>query len=220
MPPCDPFRLLPRRYAMNQDQTDFLESGVLELYVLGALPPAKMREVAQQVAQRPGVRDKVNQLQQDLYRFVTPEPAVAPPAWIRSALLEVWDQLESEEIAAGSTLPRILSAASTPQDYLTWSEDPSIHPPDEYDNIFFTPLHNSDRGLTVMVWMKKGAEPEIHTDCIEKFLILEGSCDITVEGEVHSLAPGDYLSVPLFKNHWVSVTSEQPCKILLQRLAA
>ncbi len=60
----------------------------------------------------------------------------------------------------------------------------------------------------------------MHTHELEKFLILEGTCDITIEDEVYSLKAGDFLSIPLYNKHDVKVTSLNPCKAILQRIAA
>lgn len=60
----------------------------------------------------------------------------------------------------------------------------------------------------------------MHINELEKFLILEGTCDITIEDEVYSLKAGDFLSIPLYKKHDVRITSLNPCKAILQRLAA
>jgi mannose-6-phosphate isomerase-like protein (cupin superfamily) len=61
---------------------------------------------------------------------------------------------------------------------------------------------------------------EIHHDEYERFLIVEGTCDITIEKKVHHLKSGDFLAIPLFANHTVKVTSNIPCKAILQRVAA
>ena len=64
------------------------------------------------------------------------------------------------------------------------------------------------------------APAEVHDNEYEKFLIIEGTCDITVDEDVYSLVPGDYFSIPLYKSHNIKVTSTIPCKAILQRLAA
>ena len=55
---------------------------------------------------------------------------------------------------------------------------------------------------------------------MRNFLIVEGTCTILVENEVYQLVPGDYFAVPLHKSHILKVTSEIPCKVILQRIAA
>ena len=67
---------------------------------------------------------------------------------------------------------------------------------------------------------KRFGSQEVHHDEYEKFLIVEGTCTITIGDEVHNLVPGNFLSIPLYKNHTVTVTSLIPCKIILQRIAA
>jgi mannose-6-phosphate isomerase-like protein (cupin superfamily) len=64
------------------------------------------------------------------------------------------------------------------------------------------------------------APDEIHDNEYEKFLIVEGECDITVGTNVHHLTPGNYFSIPLHATHSVKVTSKTPCKVILQRVAA
>ena len=61
---------------------------------------------------------------------------------------------------------------------------------------------------------------EVHDDEFEKFMVVEGTCTITIEENKHELHPGDFLSIPLYKNHFVKVTSDIPCIVILQRIAA
>ena len=74
--------------------------------------------------------------------------------------------------------------------------------------------------ITAIVWIKKMAPQEVHHNEIERFLIIEGSCDIFIEDEVYQLKAGDMLSIPLHKPHSLQVTSAIPCKVILQRIAA
>ena len=77
-------------------------------------------------------------------------------------------------------------------------------------------------GFEVVVhsWLKDYAPQEVHDDEHEKFLIIEGTCDIIVGNEINQLVAGDYFAIPLHKNHIIKVTSSQPCKVILQRVAA
>jgi mannose-6-phosphate isomerase-like protein (cupin superfamily) len=73
---------------------------------------------------------------------------------------------------------------------------------------------------TAVVWLEHGAPPETHTNELEKFLIVEGTCNIIVDGRDHHLKPGDLFNIPLHLSHTVLVTSSITCKIILQRVAA
>jgi len=73
---------------------------------------------------------------------------------------------------------------------------------------------------TALLWLRYMAPQEVHHHEYEKFLILEGSCDIIVGNKTHSLLPGDYFCIPLHERHEVRITSSMPCKAILQRVAA
>ncbi|RZK81830.1 MAG: cupin domain-containing protein [Pedobacter sp.] len=92
--------------------------------------------------------------------------------------------------------------------------------PNEFDEVFAKILHHSQEAITAIAWIKHMAPQEVHDHEYEKFLILEGTCTIHIEDESHHLKPGDYLTIPLHKNHFVEVTSAVPCKVILQRIAA
>ena len=90
----------------------------------------------------------------------------------------------------------------------------------EHQDIFAKIIGYAPEVTTAIVWIKEMAPEETHTDEYEKFLIIEGTCDIVIEHKVHQLKAGDYFSIPLHANHHVVVTSEIPCKAILQRVAA
>lgn len=197
----------------------YMESGILELYALGATSEAECREVEAMIANHPEVAAEVESLTQALNGY-TEEAQMTPPADVKDALITGWDELAAAESEESKTVPAVLSGVSTLEDYTAWIESEELQPPAEYDNLFFIPFQQSERGITAMVWMKEGSPAETHHDLIEKFLIVEGSCEIEVEGKIHVLSAGDYLSIPLHLEHTVTVTSDIPCKILLQRIAA
>ena len=63
------------------------------------------------------------------------------------------------------------------------------------------------------------APQEVHDHELEKFLIVEGSCSITIEEKIHHLSAGENLTIPLHKKNHLTVTSDIPCKVILQRHA-
>ncbi|MBI3519835.1 MAG: cupin domain-containing protein [Bacteroidetes bacterium] len=73
---------------------------------------------------------------------------------------------------------------------------------------------------TTIAWIKKMTPFEIHHNELERFLILEGTCDITIGEEVHHMSAGDFIAIPLYIGHSLIVTSDIPCKVILQRVAA
>lgn len=188
----------------------YIASGALENYLLGELSLEEEREFQEMMARYPEVVEAFAELELVSERLLT-QTAVVPSKQKKASLFAALDEMESN-------FPPILHANCDIDDYKKWTG--GVEPPAEYDNIYFSPLDQSEQGATALVWMKEGSPAETHTDVIEMFYIMEGACTISIEGEEHRLQAGDYLRIPLFKSHVVEVTSAQPCKILLQRIAA
>ena len=88
------------------------------------------------------------------------------------------------------------------------------------EDVYAKLISFSPEVTTAIVWLKDMAPQEVHHTEYERFLIIEGSCDITIGEDIHSLSYGDFLEIPLHVTHSVKVTSIVTCKVLLQRMAA
>ena len=113
-----------------------------------------------------------------------------------------------------------MHAGSTAADFAPWIDRPGMVRPPDAGDIHVIPFADNSDGASALVWLVSGSPEETHTDCIEKFLIVEGSCHIAFGQNVHVLEAGDVFSIPLYTAHTVKVTSAVPCKIILQRIAA
>jgi mannose-6-phosphate isomerase-like protein (cupin superfamily) len=113
----------------------------------------------------------------------------------------------------------MLNENSVVEDYAAWLNRNDMVLRDGEDLyakiIGFTP-----ETITAIAWIKDYSPHEVHDHEYEKFLIVEGTCNIIVDDEVNELVPGDYFAIPLHKTHMVKVTSAIPCKVILQRVAA
>lgn len=197
---------------------EFIDSGIIEQYVLGIASPAECEEVEKMAAADPDVRREMGKISQSLEQYAILN-AIEPNPIIKPFLMAIVDY--SERMANGEALsfPPLLHLHSTSEDYATWLNRQDMGPSGADDVsakiISFTP-----EVTTAIVWLKKYAPQEIHDKEFERFLIIEGTCDIIVEEEVNHLVAGDYFEIPLHKKHVVHVTSFTPCKIILQRVAA
>jgi quercetin dioxygenase-like cupin family protein len=113
----------------------------------------------------------------------------------------------------------MLHEKSTIIDFDEWLNRTDMVPKSSTD-LFAKIIGYSAKATTAIVWIKDYAPQEVHDHEYEKFLIVEGTCNIIVGEEVHALIAGDYFSIPLHKSHLVQVTSTIPCKVILQRVAA
>ena len=192
---------------------DHISSELIEQYVLGLLSAEQSREVEAAATGDPELRARIDELQDGLARLAQ-QQAVTPPAGVKSRIMA------AIAVEADSDRPPILHPASKVSDYSRWIDVPGMERPTDAGEIFFIPFAENSDGQSALVWLTTGSPEETHTDSIEKFLIMEGSCEIVFNGIVHTLVPGSVLSIPLHTPHLVKVTSTIPCKIILQRIAA
>lgn len=182
-------------------------------YVLGQLSSAEQTAVEAEAAIRPDLREAIDSMQRRLEHLVL-ERAIVPPAGIRERILE------SIAKEGRTARPPIIHPASKVSDYAHWLDRPEMVRPEDAEDIYFVPFAENEDGQSALVWLTTGSAEETHTDSIEKFLIVEGACEVSFNNVVHALKAGDVLSIPLHTPHTVKVTSTIPCKIILQRIAA
>lgn len=198
---------------------EYIESGILEMYLLGLASEVEMAEVEKMAAEHEEVRTEMEIIAGTL-EMQARETAVEPHQNMKPLILASFDFMK--RIYAGEQIgfPAELNEHSTPADYAEWLDREDLSVQGEFDNIYARIIGNTPQMTTAILWIKQMAPEEVHTNEHEKFLILEGTCDIVVNGKVHSLLPGDYFEIPLHADHHVKVTSSVPCKAILQRVAA
>lgn len=200
--------------------SEFISSGIIEEYVLGLLPAEELREVEEMAALHKEVKQAIEEFEFSLEK-VALEQAVTPDPIIKPFLMATIDL--TERMMKGEQLgdPPILHNNSKVSDYSLWLEREDLSlPPNFKEDVYAKIIGYTPQALTAIVWLKELAPQEVHHDEYEKFLIVEGTCTIYVEEDSYDLKPGDYLTIPLHKNHLVKVTSSEMCKVVLQRVAA
>lgn len=198
---------------------EYIDSGILEQYVMGMLDAGERAEVEKMAAQDPRIRGEMNAINDILEKYAL-ENAIQPSPVIKPFLMAIIDY--SERIKKGELVscPPLLDEKSVPEDYSQWLNQPDLQPDADSDDVCAKIIAYTPDMVTAIVWINEEAPGEIHHDEHERFLILEGSCDIIVGDKINHLVPGDYFEIPLHENHMVKVTSSIPCKVILQRVAA
>ena len=197
----------------------FIESGILESYVMGGSTPHEMDMVEQMAAKFNEVRTEIESISQafEMYALVH---AVAPNPAAKPFLMATIDYTERMKSGEQPTFPPEINERSTINDFSAWLDRADMELPSHFTGLHAKIIGHMPSSITAIVWIKDMAPQEIHDHEYEKFLIVEGACNIIVGEETHPLLPGDYFSIPLHKNHQVIVTSTIPCKVILQRIAA
>lgn len=201
------------------DIKDYIASGILEMYVLGLTDAAENAEIEQMAITHPAVQKEIEEISSAIESYgkdnvVNPDPTIKP---FLMAVADYTDRISRGETPSN---PPLLNPQSTIADYAEWINRDDMVLPDHFDEFYAKIIGLTAAVTTAIVWIKTGAPEETHQHELEHFLVLEGSCDIVIEGTVHQLVPGSVLSIPLFKKHHVAITSAIPCKIILQRMAA
>ncbi|MBF4983841.1 anti-sigma factor [Nonlabens mediterrranea] len=85
----------------NQHIEEFLQSGLLDRYVIGDTSDGENIEVENMIAQHPEVQSAYNQLQDELYLYANLN-AVTPPEYIKEQLLNKVLPLKEDELHYGN----------------------------------------------------------------------------------------------------------------------
>jgi len=201
------------------DLTVFIESGILELYVMDQCAPAEKEEVERMSRLYPQVKEELDIISKALEQHDRTH-AVTPSETVKPFVMASIDFIKRMKGGEPATFPPIIHAASLISDYDAWLNRPDLQPLAPEENITARLIGHTPQMTTAIVWIKKSTPPEIHTDELEQFLIVEGTCNIYIGEDVHSLQAGDVLAIPLHTTHRVQITSVLPCKVILQRIAA
>ncbi len=198
---------------------EYINSGVLEAYVLGepinVSGPGHPEEMAKRF---PEVKKELLAINEALQHYAISH-AIAPPPALKPLLLATIEYLENvHKLPSCEGIPA-LTAHSSITDYAPWLEGSDILPTN-FKGIYAKIIGLSATMTTAIVWLEGTAPEEIHHEQYERFLILEGTCTVAVEGEAYDLIPGDFFEIPLHKSHTVTITSSFPCIAILQRVAA
>lgn len=192
---------------MNDHQG--IAPGTLELYVMGALSKEEshaIRELSQADAE---LRTEIAGIEKDLEALAR-AGRVETSGLLRARIME--------KVRTTERFPSLLRG-STASDFSFWMQDIPTPSLNDYDNIHATALACSHHIPTELVWVKSHVEEEAHTDVLESFLLLEGTCEVVMPDRVIALVPGDVMKIPLNTAHSIRVTSIVPCKAIVQRQA-
>ncbi|MEP6616401.1 MAG: cupin domain-containing protein [Ginsengibacter sp.] len=201
------------------DIKEYIESGVLEMYVIGSTNKEESAEVERMMNEYYAVRDEVHAISESVENYAMMH-AKRPDPTVRAFLMATIDYTERLKKGEKPSSPPLLHEGSKAEDYSEWLGRSDMILPENFTDLHAKIIGYSREVTTAIVWINKMAPQEVHDRELEKFMILEGTCNITIDQDVYQLEPGDFLTIPLYKNHFVTVTSQIPCKIILQRIAA
>lgn len=202
-----------------EDWQELIDSGLLDLYVLGETNAEENLYIEKMSALHPEIQQEINEIGIALEKHAL-NHAIQPDPIIKPFLLATIDYTTRLKAGEPVSLAPTLNEHASAKDYQQWLERPDMVLPADFEDVHARILSYTPEAITAIVWIKAMAPQEVHDQEYERFLILEGTCSIYIEDQVYHLNPGDYLQIPLHSKHHVMVTSEKPCKVILQRVAA
>lgn len=198
---------------------DYIDSGIIEEYCLGLLEPEAAAAVEDLSRQHPDIDLEIRKTLETLARYST---VAVPRPHVKKELFQLIDQLEEEETIDLQHPPMIHRHS----DASAWNKAVAHLIPnvDEGDTRYYFLQDRPDFQLCV-AWLdnqlvEDGHDPE---EFEESFLILEGTCECNIGGEIFHLQAGDYLPIPRFTQHTIRNTSTHPqtfVKAMVQRRKA
>lgn len=197
---------------------EFIESGILEMYVIGDVTAEETLEVERMAAAYPEIYDHIREINEALENYalghaIEPRPAAKP------FVMATIDYAERISTGEKPVFPPALTQNSTYAEYAKHIDRKDMQVGPDFTGIEARIIGYTASLTTAIVWIKDIEISEVHQREIEKFLILEGTCTINIEDEVHNLVAGDFIVIPVNKRHSVRITSKIPCKALVQRVA-
>src|SRR5689334_14379413 len=99
--------------------SEFIESGILEQYVLGNATDRETSEVEQMAMAHPEVRKEIEEISKALEHYAMAN-AVTPDITIKPFLLATIDYTERLEKGESPSSPPILNESSKLSDYASW----------------------------------------------------------------------------------------------------
>ncbi|WP_159475959.1 cupin domain-containing protein [Dyadobacter sp. 3J3] len=197
----------------------FIDSGILEMYVIGDTSPEENVLVESMVNIHPEVKEELFIIEVSLENYALSQATSVDPV-IKPFLMATLEYMERMTRGEKQSFPPELHIDSLISDFNEWLERPDFVPVEPLDEIDARIIAATPERTTAIVWIKNGSPPEIHKSEYETFLIIEGTCNIIVDGKDNHLKSGDVFTIPLYLSHTVIVTSKIPCKLILERLAA
>lgn len=190
----------------------YLQSGSLEAYCLGLLTHEEEEEVQLMCSLFPAIKQELEAIELTLEE-IAKKAAVTPHARIKKRLLKSIDL----ELSAPLDLQH-LPVIDAETDYREWLDAlAQLIPNNPEEIIVFQPLTQTPQLSQSLVYTRMSIPEETHDDLLESFFILEGSCKCMVDGHEHLLNPGDFLEIPLYVNHDITLLTPHVLAILQQQ---
>ncbi|MES2730342.1 MAG: cupin domain-containing protein [Bacteroidota bacterium] len=203
------------------DIEKYISSGIIEEYCLGIVSLTEREEVESLCKRYPEIRAEVEAVNLALEQWAFHYQQAPAPDLKERIFTEIKRQEtdgRSDFIIRGNSIIERLKALLPSLDDVQAGELCLLYPPKPFENIYRHEVARETNVLSWVLWVKKLVQPEIHTDLIEKFLVLRGTCQVTLDEKVYSMGVGDFATISTGVHHSIEVTSAEPLMVFFQRI--
>ncbi|MFN8352977.1 MAG: cupin domain-containing protein [Spirosomataceae bacterium] len=191
----------------------YIESGIIEEYCLGLLPADETIQLHQLAKEFPIINQEIERTEATLAKYASTQ---ATRQTAKGKFLDTITQLTAEENLNLHHLPRI-----TPySDAQKWKDAVAgIVPEIPMEGCLGHVLTMTPQTEQYLIWLHSELVEDAHNDLHESFLILEGTCECNLGGQLVRFGAGDYFEIPLMTHHTIRNTSaDGPIKAIVQRI--
>ncbi|MEO5673004.1 MAG: cupin domain-containing protein [Chitinophagales bacterium] len=198
---------------MNARQ--LIESGIIELYVLGIASDVEKKLVEKLALSEENVLNEIKAVNEVLGNYAASEAMMYNRPGLRNKIMDTLDSYSSN-------LPPLLTAESTPKQWLDYLAAQHINPPSRFSGIYFLELPGTKEYYTYAVWGKNGdfVPEEVHTSKDEYLFVCSGECEMNIDGKKTMHKAGDYIEIPSGLSHFGRVLGAETMLVIGQRRAA
>ena len=197
----------------------FIDSGILNAYVLGQLSEREAAQVEEKAAAHPEIHRALTALQDGMNAYLS-QYNKAIPGHLKEKLKQQFDSMTkliqlNDDLRLDSFV-----AINESADYLLWNNITRlIEPPEDYD-VYMHDLYQDEAQSLALLWIKSKVPEEVHETVHERVLVLEGRCTGRLGDERVELQEGDFWRIPLHVPHTLEVHPGESVKLLLMRQVA
>lgn len=202
------------------DVETYLESGIIEQYCLGLVSPEEAVHLMELCQKHPEVELHLQKTAEAtklyLSTFQKPVPTNLREK-IKQQILENEAWQKAQLVGDAMQLQQYISISRTTDIAKVQAAIKELQPPTEYDNVAAHSLYAKDGFELTLVWVKEIVPMEEHPHLDESFLVLEGTADCYIDGQVFHMRAGDFMKIPPESHHEVLITSSNRAKAIMSR---
>jgi len=193
---------------------EFIQSGMIETYCLGFTSNEENILVQQMAATHPEVEKEIRRVRESYDNFLQNRQMKPSPSVKKAVMNNIYRQ---EAVIKKEWVPLMHEEIDFRRYYESAVANNLKAPSEPFENLFVQELPSTSEVINFAVWAKQGHQEETHDDRNEYLAILEGSCDMYMNGMVTSYAKGEIISIQPHIPHSAVVTSAEPMFALVQR---